>query len=880
VQNRPAVTTFLFTDIEGSTRLWEREPERMKHAHARHDALARAAVEAQHGLIVKMTGDGVHAAFDDPLDAVAAALELQQALADPAATNGIALCVRCGLDAGVVERRDNDYFGTPVNRAARIMAAAHGGQVLVSEPVAALVRERLPHGVSLRDLGIVRFRDLTNLERVHQVLHPRIRADFPALRTLETTPNNLAQQATTFIGREREIADVKQALGGARLLTLTGVGGIGKTRLSLQVAAEVLDDFAHGVWFVELAPITDEHLVPQAVASVLGVKEEAGRPVTEALVKHLADRNLLLVLDNCEHVVQACSALAEQLLRASRGLWILASSREPLRVSGEVTMPVSALAVPAVTLHDPIAVEAMASYPAVRLFVDRATAVLPTFRLTDHNARAVAEICLQLDGIPLAIELAAARVRALSVENIATRLNDRFRLLTGGSRTALARQQTLRAAIDWSYDLLTEKETILFRRLAVFSAGWALDAAEAVCSGGDIGDGEVLGLLADLIDQSLVVVEAEGGRYRLLETIRQYADERLTQSGEGDATRARHLAFFLAFAEKMAPDLLGPEQASGLQRIDVERENILSAHGWAMRMEGGAEPDYCLVHAIKYYWFMRGLLNLGHRVTAEAVARSEATTTSISRCRALWVAGQISGWMGRYEEAQRYLQESLRAAQALGDERTVVSVLNSLTLAALGQGDRATARVHCQSALKLANQLGNKRQIATASNAMAQIYRLEGELDAAEPLYERTALLGHELGDRDMAAVGVLNLAMVAIARGATGRARGLVREVLSIAEQTGSKPAGQSALEVSAGLAAVGEDWEHAARFFGMAERQAGNSGIRRDPADEAFLRPLISKTREVLGEARFASAHASGRALNFEQVLAEAGAWLSSER
>jgi non-specific serine/threonine protein kinase len=632
------------------------------------------------------------------------------------------------------------------------------------------------------------------------------------------------------------------------------------------------------VWFVELAPLTDELLVPQAVASVVGVKEEAGHHVTEALVKHVADRRLLLVLDNCEHVIQACAALAEQLVRSGPNVRILASSREPLRVSGEVTFLVPALAVPAV--QDPIALEALPQYPAVRLFVDRAVAARPTFSLTEDNARAVAEVCQRLDGIPLAIELAAARVRALSVETIATRLNDRFHLLTGGDRTALPRQQTLRALIDWSYDLLTEKERILFRRLAVFAGGWTLEGAEAVCSGGDVDESEVLNLLAELADKSLVVVVAEGEGYRLLETVRQYADERLTQSGESDATRSRHLAFFLAFTEKVAPELLGPEQATGLQRLDLERENILSAHDWCLHTEGGAELDYRLVHAIKQYWFIRGLLNLGHRVTVEAVGNSGGQPTSVARCKALWVAGQISCAMGRYDEAPRYLQESLQTARALGDARMVVSILNTLTLAALGQGDRAEARVHSQEAFDLASRLDNKRGLAVASNALAQIHRLEGELDAAEPLYEQTVALGRELGDREATAVGFLNLAMVAIERGAADRARALLGEVLTIAEQTGSKPAGQSALEVSAGLAALAEDWEHAARFYGVAERQTGYTGIQRDPADDAFLRPLISKTREALGDVRFAASHASGRALNFEEAIAEARAWLASGR
>ena len=507
-----AVTTFLFTDIEGSSRLWEQEPVRMPRALARHDALARGAVERHRGTVVKMIGDGMYAAFADPLDAVNAALELQQALGDPAATEGLPLRVRCGVHAGTVECRDNDYFGNPVNRAARIMGTAHGGQVLLSHTVAVLVRDRLPDGVALRNLGSLRLRELASPERIYQVTHPKLRQDFPALRSLESTPNNLLQQVTTFVGRERELAELREALGATRLLTLLGAGGIGKTRLSLQVAAEVLDDYPDGVWFVELAPLNDERLVPQAVASVLGVKEEAGRPVTEALVRHVADRRLLLVLDNCEHLVQACAALAEQLLKSGPQLRILASSREPLRVSGEASFPVPTLAVPA--SQDPVAVETLRQYPAVRLFVDRATAVLPAFGLTDHNAPAVAEICRRLDGIPLAIELAAARVRALSVENIAARLNDRFDLLTGGNRTALPRQQTLRALVDWSYDLLAEKERVLFRRLAVFAGGWTLEAAEAVCSGGDVGEGEVLDLLANLVDRSVVDLGSRSGPLR------------------------------------------------------------------------------------------------------------------------------------------------------------------------------------------------------------------------------------------------------------------------------------------------------------------------------------------------------------------------------
>lgn len=567
--------TFVFTDIEGSTRLWEQEPERMQLALARHDAIAREAVEANHGTVVKMIGDGVHAVFDDAVDAVMATPQLQDALANPELTNGVALLVRCGLHVGVVERRDWDFFGSVVNRAARIMSAAHGGQVLLSHAVATQVGLRLPAGVALRGLGSVRLRDLASPEQVYQLMHPELRQSFLALRTLEATPNNLPQQVTSFVGRERELAEVSTLLGTTRLMTLLGVGGIGKTRLSQQIAADVIDDYPDGMWFVDLAVLTDTRLVPQAVASVLGVKEEAGRPVIEALMKYVKDMRLLLILDNSEHLVHACAELAQQLLHSGSHVKVLASSRESLHVAGETIYPVSALAAP-----DPqasLTLVALMQYDAVRLFIDRAVAVQPAFRVTQQNAIAVAEICHRLDGIPLALELAAARVSALSVEQIAAHLSDRFRLLTRGDRTALPRQQTLRASIDWSYDLLSEAERTLLRRLSVFAGGWTLEAAEAVGAEGEVGHHDVLDLLARLVEKSLVALAAEGERYRLLDTVQAYALERLKASGkEGDA-RTHHLSFCVALLEHADKKLQGPEQGAWLTRLAIARENILLA---------------------------------------------------------------------------------------------------------------------------------------------------------------------------------------------------------------------------------------------------------------------------------------------------------------
>jgi len=876
VKAASGVTTFLFTDIEGSTRLWDREHERMAIALERHDAIVRAAVAENRGVVVKMSGDGAHAAFDDPLDALSATLQLQQGLADPAATHGVALRVRCGLHAGVTERRDNDFFGGAVNRAARIMSVAHGGQVLVSQAVATLVGGRLPPDAVLRDLGAVRLRGLESPERVFQLVHPRLRQEFPALRSLEATPNNLPQQLSSFVGRERELAEIGKLLRSTRLLTLTGAGGLGKTRLSLHIAADLLDEFSDGVWFVELAPLSDARLVAQAVASALGVTEEVGRPVIEALVKLAAERRMLLILDNCEHLIDASAELARQLLQAGPHLKILTSSREPLRIAGETVYPVPALATP--DASQPINVERLAQFEAARLFIDRAAAAQPSFRLTAQNAAAVADICRRLDGIPLALELAAARARSLSIESIAARLGDRFALLVGGDRTALPRQQTLRALIDWSHELLTDRERVLFRRLAVFAGGFTLEGAEALRAAGKEDLPDVYAILSQLVEKSLVELDSEGKRYRLLETVRQYAQERLDESGESDQTRNAHLAFCLALAETADLNLRGPDAGGWLARLDFELENLIAAHAWCDRAEAGAVLGLRLVHALRFYLTSRGLMALGHRAMVEALERPGAQERSLARCRALFGAGQLGCFMGRYPEAKGYLEESLAIARDIGDKTRVAMALQPLAMACLGLADIAGARGHLEEAVTMAQQLGNKRELAAAFNGLAQLHRVEGKLDAAEPLYEKVVAVARDLGDRDSVAIGLLNLAMVAIGGQAGDRACAMLLEVLAIVGESGSKRLGQSVLEVAAGLAAMRGDSARAARFYGIAEAQTTATGLQRDPGDEAFLAPLIAKARTALGAALFAAAETAGRACSYDDGVVEAEDWLRS--
>jgi predicted ATPase/class 3 adenylate cyclase len=861
--DEPAIATFLFTDIEGSTRLWEREPGPMRRALARHDAISREAVSAHRGQLVKTTGDGIHAVFDDPVDALHAVLALQRALAEPDA-DGLALKIRCGLHRGPAERRDGDYFGPVLNRAARIMSVAHGGQVLLSQTVAEGVAGRLPADTALLDLGEVRLRDLDGAERVHQLLHPALRAQFPPLRALAHTPTNLAQPLNSFVGRERELAEIRALLPRTRLLTLLGMGGIGKSRLSVQVAAGLLDEHPDGVWLVELAPLADPLRVPQALASVLGVKEEAGRTVTEALLTWVRDRRLLVILDNCEHVLAACAELAKQLLQAGPGVQVLASSRDVLQVAGETVYPVPTLSVP----EPPRGVagadlDALARHAAVRLFLDRASAVQPGFRLDAGNAAAVVEICRALDGIPLALELAAARTRALSVQAIAARLADRFRLLVSGDQTVLPRQRTLRALIDWSFDLLSGPERMLFRRLAVFAGGWTLEAAEAVAAGDGLGAGEVLDLLAHLVGKSLVIMDADGARYRMLETVRAYAAEKLAEAGDEAATRTRHVHHFLEYAQATPQKLAGPEQGAWLQALDAERENLLSAHDWCGRVPDLLDADLQLVFVLKAYWRNRGLLDLGHRVTVEALARTDPAARNLGRCRVLCDAGQLCCFMGRHEEARRYLEESRDIAHELGDPGRIAAVMQPLGMSYLALGERAAAQGLYEATVAMARQAGNRRAELVATNSLAQLHRADGRLETAEALYDRVIALARGLGDQESVAIGLLNLAMVTITRGQTAAALPLLAEVSAIAKAVGSQPARQSLIEVAAGLAAARGDAALAARLFGAAEVRATLTSIRRDANDDRFLQPLLAGARAALGEAGFAQAEAAGRAM-----------------
>ena len=662
--------TFLFTDIEGSTKLAQEHPDKWESVREKHHNILQSAMDAHNGYVFQIVGDAFCVAFHTASDGLHAAIDAQRKL--PSENWGdTPIKVRMGIHTGEAQlQTTGDYHGyLAMSRVQRLMSAGHGGQVLVSQATQELIRDDLPKDISLRDLGEKRLKDLIRPEHIYQLVIFNLLVDFPPLKTLDIYRHNLPPQLTSFIGREKEMMEVKQALAEHRLVTLTGSGGAGKTRLSLQVAADLLDSFPNGIWFVELAPITDPDLIPQTILSAADMQTQQGRSAVDSLMDFLREKTSLLILDNCEHLIEACAKLADTLLHTAPKLKILASSREALGVKGEQAWHVPSLSIPDVK-HLPV-LEQLSQYEAVRLFIDRAALVQPHFAVTNDNAPAVAQICLRLDGIPLAIELAAARVKVLKAEQIAERLNDRFHLLTGGSRTALPRQQTLRALIDWSYDLLSENEKLLIRRLSVFIDGWTLEAAEQVCSDEHIHAEDVLDLLTHLVDKSLVVID-EGKsqlRYRMLETVRQYAREKLLESGEGEKIRTQHLTYFLNLTEEAEPHLDHTEQLEWLERLELDHDNLRTALEWAK--EGSKTIEGLrLATALWRYWYLHSYIAEGYEWLIQTLQEEDNSTLSLNvRAKALYRAAHLAFFKGETLERIRILlEESRELNQKLSDD--------------------------------------------------------------------------------------------------------------------------------------------------------------------------------------------------------------------
>ena len=687
---------------------------------------------------------------------------------------------------------------------------------------------------------------------------------------------NLIQSLTSFIGRKKELVEVHQLLTQARLLTLTGVGGCGKTRLARQVAAELAanSSFAGGVWFVEFASLNDPNLVPQEVAQTLGIREVFDRPAISLLVDHLEEKHLLLIFDNCEHLLVACAGLAEKLLLASSGLYILATSREPLGVPGETTFLVPSLSLPDQVHWLPSS--ELAEYDAPALFVERAQAVLPAFRPTEQNASAILQLCRRLDGIPLAIELAAARVNVLTVEQIAARLDDRFNLLTSSNRAAvLPRHQTLQATIDWSYELLTEKDRVLFRRLAVFAGGFTLEAAEAACTGDGIEQSEILDGLARLVSKSLIVaeiLEQREARYHLLETIREYAFHRLRESGEENKMRGHHCDWFLALAEESRARWRGPAQKEVFNQLETEHDNLRAALEWARLEEALSERALRLGGALWRFWQIHDHLREGRQHLAQILSLPQTQAHTTARARALYGAGYLALMQGDYTSSQGYFEDNLAMARQLNDALLIANAIYGLGILARYRGDNQRAVERLEDSLVLFRQLGDRVGEYVSLFNLAEAATARGEYQQAETLHEASLELKRAQDDEWSIANSLICLATLARLQGQNDRAIKLIKDGLELFRKIGDRSnIANSLLEFSAIAIARGHS-QQGIQLYAAADTLLEALGYSSDDSYRAQSEHPLTMLRSKIGETRFKAAWEKGRALTLDQAIEQA--------
>ncbi|HEX9776187.1 MAG TPA: adenylate/guanylate cyclase domain-containing protein [Actinomycetota bacterium] len=896
--------TFLFTDLEGSTRAWEAHPQAMERAVPRHDEILRKTIESAGGSIFKHTGDGICAAFDSPPAAIDAAIGAQLALAAEPWPEDLdePLRARMGIHTGTAREQNGDYFGPALNRVARLMSIGHGGQVLISSATERLASEGLPEGVTLRDLGTHRLRDLASVEQVFQVCHPDLPESFPPVRTADARPGNLPLQVTSFVGRDAQLRDLATATGDSRLITLTGVGGVGKTRLATQVAAEILPRFVDGAWLVELAPVGDPDAVPHAVMRVLGAQEIPDRSLADSIVDVLRPRTLLLILDNCEHLLVAAGALAEKIVRACPGVTIIATSREPLAVEGERVWPVTSLAIP--QRDDAIDAAAAATIASISLFADRALAARPDFEVTEENAAAIGEICRRLDGVPLAIELAAARVRTAAPADIAARLDERFRLLRSGRRTAMERHQTLRATVEWSYDLLDDDERLLFDRLSVFSGGFSLEAAEAICAEGSIDAFDVPDLVESLAEKSMVVVEEDASgmtRFSTLETLRQFGEEKLVERGEANEVGRRHAVHYADLAERSYASMWGPDELRWVLTLEAEFDNFRAANAWAATncdldialglaadlspfaswrllpevyawASGALElpgadgsrryPDACTAAA--YGAWQHGDVDRAERLAATALDRADAHTNPI-RVSEAFFASAIRGFAEGVEWAADVERQGRDVALAAGALAAAAFGQGGMALLAAYGGDLERGRDIAEEAIALAEQSGNPTTRAMTRYALGEALQ-ELDPERAARVLEEALDLARNVHARFIAGITLVSLASVTARHGDEVRALELLLQAVEEWRRRGNRS------QQFVTLRNVVELFERIGRDEDAACLYAATLAVQPDwrvwgPQGER-LQALDERVRARLGPA-YGDAVARGSAMDYDTLV-----------
>jgi len=780
--------TFIFTDIEGSTKLSQQFVDAYPAALEKHHAILRSAIESNNGYVFRIAGDAFCCAFGKAEDAVKAAIDIQLNLANEK-WEQVVIKIRIGLHTGTAEWNGERYMGyITLARTARVMSTGYGEQIVISNDTYELCRDKFDavkeKDVTFRDLGERRLKDVIQPIRLFQIISPGLREEFPPLKTLDSRPNNLPVQLTSFIGREDVMEQVKELFKQTHLLTIIGFGGGGKTRLSMQVGADMIDDFNNGVFIAELAPVSDPSMVVQTIMNSLEVKEEPGRSLEETLTDYLKEKELLLILDNCEHLINECAELSDILLSKCPKLKIIATSREALNCAGEQTFIIPPLSLPDASKDN--TPEQLTQYESVRLFIERALSVSPNFRVTNTNAPALAEICNHLDGIPLAIELAAARVKVLSLEKIYERLNDRFSLLTGGRRTALPRQQTLRAMIDWSYDLLSEKEKTLWNRLSVFQGGWTLESAEEICSDEKVKQREVLDLLIQLAEKSIIIYDEEKERYRILETMKQYGEEKLIDSEEQEIVLARHLNYYMEFSVSSSPKVELSEAALWLERLESEHSNFQSAIYNSIKL-GETEKGGRTANALSRFWIIRGHSSTG-KIMGEKILEQESELSKPTLALIICNLGNLSLLQGNFKASRGYFEKSLKIGREIDDNPAIANSLIGLGSISVFQGDIHNALVYYQECLEISRAMNEKRGTAMCLNNLGMVAIHQNEYEKAKDYYEESLAIYREIGLKSQLANPLHNLGLIAENIGEFEQAEKYYKESLALNRESGSK--------------------------------------------------------------------------------------------
>jgi predicted ATPase/class 3 adenylate cyclase len=860
--------TFFFSDIEGSTKLIQQLGERYPDVLLAHHTIQREALAANGGHELRTEGDSFFIVFGSALEACSGAAAVQKGLQAHAWPAGGQVRVRIGLHTGEATLVGNEYLGLDVHRAARVAGAGHGGQMLVSETTRALVDHGLPPGMTLKDLGMHRLKDLARPERLFQLTVESLPDDFPPLKTLEATPNNLPTQLTSFIGRDDQVREAKQLLSRSRLLTLTGPGGTGKTRLSLEIAADVLDQYSDGVYFVPLSAVHDPELVASAIAQALAISTTGSRRPIDALLDHLREKQTLLVLDNFEQVL-AAAPIATQLLEGSAGLRVLVSSRTALRVSGEQEFPVPPLGLPDLKALPGLA--ALSQFEAVRLFIERAVAVKPDFRATNENAPAIAGICERVDGLPLAIELAAARVKLFSPQALLSRLEKSFSALGSGARDAPARQQTLRGAILWSYDMLDAGGQRLLARVSVFARGGNLEQLEPVCGPAEDVGGDVVESLDQLADQSLLrrLPDFDEPRFLMLQTIRDFAAERLEQSGEAHLIRDRHVQAFIALAQEAQAHLFGPRRKEWLDRLEEDHDNFRAALGWAVASRD-ARSAMELSTGMWRFWQMRGHLHEGRRRMDDVLAMPNSSEFAKERLAALEAAGGLAYWQADMRVAQRFYDECLELTRKLGDDRALANALyNAAFPRVVSRGAIAEAKPMLAEALPLFRKIGDQTGVARALWGIGNALYFAKENADARPVLEEAVALNRKLDDRFGLGWSVHTLGLVTFNLGDFQRSRDSWIEAIQLFAAAGDVPGMVLQLDNLSALARHDGDFLRAGRLWAAASahQESSGTGLGR------LLREEEGRTgREGLNDDEAARVSAEGQAMSLERAVAYA--------